>query len=215
MKCVIEGKPCSCIESKPISVCVSREALQFTFPASVPQASIHEMGSRREREQHEGKESPLQASEKMQSSYGICILYIGENEWMFRIQLEKIFYSGDFFKNPLLKRIWKNWSFWFSEMLKKKEIQPKTVEETVKVLGGKINQNKWFFSQILSRGRVFLLAEISLSAFCVKAFRTDSLLMFVPYWGSFHPCWGLFQPQMLLSDNWEGMDWSCLLLMQN
>lgn len=66
-------------------------------------------------------------------------------------------------------------------MLKKKEIQPKTVEETVKVLGGKINQNKWFFSQILSRGRVFLLAEISLSAFCVKAFRTDSLLMFVPY----------------------------------
>lgn len=80
MKCVIEGKPCSCIESKPISLCVSREALQFTFPASVPQASIHEMGSRREREQHEGKESPLQASEKMQSSYGICILYIGENE---------------------------------------------------------------------------------------------------------------------------------------
>lgn len=107
MKCVIEGKPCSCIENKPISVCVSREALRFSFPASVPQASIHEMGSRREREQHEGKESPLQASEKMQSSYGIGLLYIGENESMFRIQLKKIFYS-DFSKNPLLKRIWKH-----------------------------------------------------------------------------------------------------------
>lgn len=99
---------------------------------------------------------PFAGFGKMGSSYGILILYTGENNWMFRIKLDKIFYSCNFSKKPLLKRIWKYWRFLFSEVQKKKETQTKTAGKTVKLLGKKIVRN----FRLFLGGRGFLFAEI-------------------------------------------------------
>lgn len=131
------------------------------------------------------EESPLQAFEKMGSSYGILVLFIGESNWMFRIKLEKLFYSCNFSKNPLLKRIWKHWSLSFSERRKKKETQTKTMGKTVKVLGEKKNSKSglvWFSDSFQGEGISVCTNFFQLSVF--KDFMTDSLHTSVLYWGS-------------------------------
>lgn len=106
---------------------------------------------------------------------------------MFRIKLEKLFYSCNFSKHPLLKRIWKHWSFSFSEMRKKRNTNQNHGENCKSSWGKKKTSEKvvWFVFQTVSRGRGFLFAQISFFQLSVfKDFMTDSLHTSVLHWGS-------------------------------